>query len=555
MAPISEKARLNGDDLRAMFSAASQLFERNVQVINALNVFPVPDGDTGTNMFLTLREVMNEAEALQSASAGEIAAAMAKGALMGARGNSGVILCQFFKGLALGLEDKADFGTPELAFALQRSREHAYKAVGEPVEGTLLTVISSVAKAAQESADAGETVQEAFEAICHAARDAVALTPTMLPVLRDAGVVDAGGHGLFVILEGSRRYLSGEEADAAEIQPPTPVGVVAGTGTLSQAFLEATEEELYGYCTQFLIQGRDLNPEAVQERMTSMALSTVVVGDDAMVKVHVHAEDPGPIISYAVSLGSLSQVKIDSMDEQHRQYAVARRKEAGVGEANASVAPIAVVAVAWGQGLEAVFTDLGAAKVMAAGDTMNPSVREILDAVENAASENVIFLPNNRNIEPAARQAIELCERTMRVVSSTTIPQGVAAMMAFNPENDLDQNVSDMDRMLPSVRTGEICNAVRPVEINGVSVREGQIIGCFERDLVVAGDEPTEVLVSLLRVAEVSEGDLVTLYRGDHLTHDEAEAAGKHVESAFPGAEVEVVHGGQPHYHYIVSIE
>ena len=549
------KTRLDGDDLRAMFSCATRLFEKNVEAINALNVFPVPDGDTGINMFLTLGDVVKEAEGAQSASAGEIASAMARGALMGARGNSGVILSQFFKGIALELGDKPDCGVPDLAAAFQSAREHAYKAVGEPVEGTLLTVISSVAKAARERSDAGDTVQEFFDAVCDAARESVALTPTMLPVLRDAGVVDAGGHGLSVILEGIRLYLRGEEGAIKQMPPPAPVGVEVGAGTVSREFLEATEEELYGYCTQFLIQGQDLDPEAVREKMASLAHSTVVVGDDSMVKVHVHADDPGAIISYAVSLGSLSQVKMDNMDEQHREYSVARRQDSGAVPVQTSAASIAVVAVAWGQGLETVLADLGAAYVMPAGDTMNPSVQEILDAVEGVPSDTVIFLPNNPNIVAAAEQAVDLCKKRLRVVQATTIPQGIEALLAFNPEKDLDENLAEMGRTLAAVRTGEVCQAARPVVLNGVSVREGQIIGLLERELVAAGDEPTEVLVSLVRAAEVAEGDLVTLYWGQRLTQQDADAARQRLEDAVPGAEVEIVPGGQPHYHYILSIE
>ena len=544
----SAKTRFDGDDLRAMFSCATRLFEHNVEAINALNVFPVPDGDTGTNMFLTLRDVMKEAERAQSASAGEIASAMARGALMGARGNSGVILSQFFKGIALELGDKADFGAPELAAAFQSAREHAYKAVGEPVEGTLLTVISSVARAAQERSEAGATVQEVFDSVCDAAIESVALTPTMLSVLRDAGVVDAGGHGLSVILEGIRLYVRGEEVDTKQVTPPAPVGVEVGAGTVSQEFLESTEEDLYGYCTQFLIQGQDLDPEAVREKMTSLARSTVVVGDDTMVKVHVHADDPGAIMSYAVSLGTLSQVKMDNMDEQHREYSVARRQDG-------RVAPLAVVAVAWGQGLEAVFADLGAARVLPAGDTMNPSIQEVLDVIESVPSDTVIFLPNNRNIVPAAEQAVQLSKKTLRVVPTTTIPQGIAALLAFNPEKDPDENLSNMERTLTTVRTGEVCQAVRPVVLNGVTVRKDQIIGLLDRALVAAGDEPSEVLVSLVRSAGVAEGDLITLYWGQQITQDDADAARQRVEAAVPGVEVEVVPGGQPHYHYILSIE
>ena len=535
-----------------MFRAATRLFEHNVDLINALNVFPVPDGDTGTNMYLTLCDTLSKAESVGSASAGQVASAMAEGALWGAKGNSGVILSQFFKGIAQEFEGKADFGPVELASAFQRARENAYKAVGDPKEGTLLTVISSVAESSQRCVDSGGTMLDMVDAICSAAKETVALTPTMLPVLRQAGVVDAGGQGLSVILEGVRLNLNGEEAQGAEIAPPEPIGVEDSTGVVSQDFLAATTDELYGYCTQLLVEGQGLDLEVVRAEMSSLAQSTVVIGDENALKVHVHAHDPGPIISFAVSLGTLSQVKIENMDEQHREFSAARRQDSGSETATSAVA---IVAVAWGQGLETIFTDLGAWNILAAGDTMNPSVREILDAVDSAPSDNVIFLPNNRNIVQAARQAVELSSKTLRVVTSASIPQGVAAMLAFNPDTELDANATEMELALPSVRTGEICQAVRPVQLGGVSVSEGQIIGILEHELVAAGDDPNEVLLSLLREAEISEGDLVTLYSGEPVTEDDADTAWIQVTVEFPGAEVEVVAGGQPYYHYIVSIE
>ena len=549
------RAALDGEDLRGMFSAATRLFERNVTIINALNVFPVPDGDTGTNMFHTLREALCQTDGMDSSSAGDVAAAMAHRALMAGSGNSGVILSQFYKGIAIGLDGKASFGSTELAAAFEHAREQAYKAVGDPVEGTMLTVIRRVAECARERADGGSTPPELLNAVCSVATDTVALTPTLLPVLREAGVVDAGAQGIAVILEGARRYLWSEDVAPEEISPPAAIGVPATQSTVSRGFLETTEEELYGYCTQFIIEGRDIDPEAVRVRMLDMAQSTVVVGDESVVRVHLHTQDPGPVISYAVTMGTLGQVKIENMDEQHVEYSAARRRESGPDSTASASVPMAVVAVAQGRGIEELFADLGAAKVIEAGDTMNPSVQQIMDAVAAAPSNNIVLLPNNRNIILAARQAAEMSDKNVSVVPSATIPQGVAAMLEFNLEKDLDGTLADMDRKLSSVRSGEICRAVRPVNLNGVSVEEGQTIALLERQLVAAGDEPTEVLVSLLKEAKVSESDLVTLYWGDQLAPEEAEAARLEIEASFPGTDVEVLPGGQPHYHYIVSIE
>ncbi len=532
--------RLTGDDLCGMFSAAAVLLERNVEGINALNVYPVPDGDTGTNMYLTLRAVMDAAGPLQGASAAAVSETMAGAALKDARGNSGVILSQFFKGVALGLEGTSDFGGAELVEAFHRARERSYNAVGEPAEGTILTVISGVAEAAQSSFDEGGSVEDILDAACSAARDAVARTPTMLAVLREAGVVDAGGQGLAVMLEGVRRYVMGDVSGAQEIAPPA--------GAVSADFLAATEEELYGYCTQFLVHGKGLDADAIRDRMRAAATSTVVVGDETMVKVHVHTEDPGQILSVAVSHGTLSQVNIQNMDEQHVEFSSARRKEAGAAE-------VAVVAVASGRGLQAVFSNLGVSRNITGGDTMNPSVQEVLDAVESVPSDCVVILPNNSNIVPAAKQAAESSEKSVRVVSTRSIPQGIAAILAFDSEHDLEANVSVMEEAIESVRTGEVTEAVRSVKLNGVTVESGRLIGLLDRELVVAADDLSEVVVTLAKKAEASGGDLVTLYWGDRITADDAVRAVESLSAALPEVEVELVEGGQPHYHLIMSIE
>jgi DAK2 domain fusion protein YloV len=531
-----------------MYATATLLLERNVEAINALNVFPVPDGDTGTNMYLTLREVMEKTGPLRGSSSAEVSEAMARAALMGARGNSGVILSQFFKGMAVGLEGASEFGAEELVRAYREARQHSYRAVADPVEGTILTVISSVAEAAQESLASQGTVQDISEAVCVAARDAVARTPTMLAVLREAGVVDAGGQGLAVMLEGVRRYVMGEVTDPLEIAPPEPIGVEHGMGAVSADFLAATEEELYGYCTQFMIQGRELDADSIRDGMDAMARSTVVVGDQAMVKVHVHTDDPGAILRVGVSQGVLSQISIQNMDEQRVGFSAARRKEA-------SAAQVAVVAVAQGKGLEALFANLGASGHITGGDTMNPSVKEMVEAVESASSDNVIILPNNGNIVPAAAQAAEYSQKTVRVVPTRSIPQGVAAILSFNPERGLDSNVSAMEEAQASVRTGEVTVAVRSATLNGVAVEPGRLIGLLERELVVAGDDLSQVVLSILSKAQVSDGDLVTLYWGEQMTADDANVVSQRVTAAFSGVEIEIVEGGQPHYHLILSIE
>ena len=542
--------RCSGQELRRIFAVAARVLERNAEAVNALNVFPVPDGDTGTNMLLTMRAVTEEATRATDDSASGMAAAMAKGALFGARGNSGVILSQFFKGLSKGLDGKVELTGADLALSLKQAVTFSYKAVSNPVEGTMLTVIRKASEAADQEALRNAPLAEIWRAAGEAAREAVARTPTLLPVLREAGVVDAGGLGLSLILEGALRSLEGEELEEIRIEAPEPVGVEVGArrGLVSQDFLRATEEEIYGYCTQFLIQGENLDVDSLQESLSLMAESAVMVGDGAMIKVHVHALDPGQVLTYAVSHGTLAQINIMNMDEQHQEFQRARLQET-------QAPPLAMVAVASGDGLEALFRSLGVSATVPGGDTMNPSTQDLLQAVERLSSRSVILLPNNGNIVPAALQACDLCDKTLKVVPTRSIPQGVAAAIAFNPELDVEANVAVMEKAAASVRTGEVTTAVRSVKLGDIPVKAGQVIGLLDRELVAAGQDVATVMVDLLGKAEVAEGNLVTLYWGSPSNGEEAEKLAEEIQSRFQGTEVEVVRGGQPHYHYILSIE
>ena len=531
-----------------MFSEATALLSANVDAVNALNVFPVPDGDTGTNMHLTMKAVVEEAASVTSTSAADVASAMARGALMGARGNSGVILSQFFKGLGSGLEDTAVLDGQRLAAALELGREQAYKAVGQPVEGTILTVISTAARAARSTAGSGGSLIEVLESVSVASRESVALTPTMLPVLRQAGVVDAGGHGLAIILEGLRRSAAGDKSPPTEIPPPDPVGVDEHEGIVSTDFLQAAEEEIYGYCTQIVVQGTDLDVNDIRERVSAMGRSVVVVGDDTVANVHVHAEDPGPVVSLGVSLGVLGRVKIENMDAQRAEYSAARRSEVATGS-------VGVLAVASGDGLKSVFESLGAASVLAGGDTMNPSVRELVDAIEQLPAESVVVLPNNKNIVPAARQAAELASKEVGVVPTRSIPHGAAAMLAFDPQVAASLNVERMTEATESVRYGEVTTAVRTAEIDGISVQQGDTIGLLDGRLVATGNDPGQVLVEVVSKAEPERGGIVTVYAGDPVSGEAAQATANALEEALSGVDVELISGGQPHYHYLFSVE
>ena len=540
----SKGASIDGDDFRAMVDAGTRCIEQHVDAINALNVFPVPDGDTGINMLLTLRAA-GSASGLPAPGTGTVAqvsSAIARSALLGARGNSGVIFSQFLKGLSSGLQDRANCDGSALRVALERAATAGYQAVGEPVEGTMLTVMRAAAGAANASAD-GSTI-DVLRAAFDGAEEALRHTPEQLPVLKEAGVVDAGGQGVVAFLAGALAHLEGREP-ALEIAAPADA---PATAAVSHAFLEHTEEELYGYCTQFVIQGTTLDVVALRQQVNAIAGSTVVVGDEEVVRVHAHAEDPGPLLSLGASVGALDQVKIENMDTMHQEF-MARHGYAAASHA------VAVVAVAPGDGLRRVFADLGAVEVVSGGQTMNPSARELMEAVDRAGADHVILLPNNGNVLLAAEQAKELGECPCTIVPSRTVPQGIAALLAFNPDLDAEANARAMAEALDGVRSGEVTLAVRSTTFTGFAVEQGQSMALLDGEIVFAGASPSEALAGLIAKASPGPGALITLYWGADLDEHAAGADAEALRAQWPEAEVEVVSGGQPHYHYLVSIE
>ena len=534
---------LDGEALRGIIAAGTIALERNVEAVNALNVFPVPDGDTGTNMLLTLRAT---GEALAKAPEALLEAtvqAMAQGALLGARGNSGVILSQFLRGLARALDGHQRADAPLMAQAFQQGAAAAYKAVSDPVEGTILTVIRCTSEAMQQAVTTSEAdLTAAFQEALVGCKTAVLKTPEQLSVLREAGVVDAGGQGFALFLEAALRYLQGEEVESLHLETVQPMAHV------QESFLAATDSELYGYCTQLLISGDSLDLDALRARVGAMATSTVVVGDESIVKIHAHTFDPGPILSVAVSVGTLGQVKIENIDQQHQEFQEARRSET-------QTIPLAVVAVAWGQGLQELFRSLGANAVLVGGQTMNPSCQDLLDALEPLRAEAALILPNNGNVLPAAHQAADLSPKSFRVIPTQNIPQGIAAMLAYNPDQGLEVNARAMERALASVRTGELVTAMRDATIDGHPVAAGEVMALLDSTLVASGPSCVEALAAMVGHAEPGEGSLVTLYWGGETRQSDAEAAAQRLRQEYPAVEVEVVYGGQPHYHYLLSIE
>ncbi len=537
-----------GQEFRDMFAAGSGWLEKSVPDINAINVFPVPDGDTGTNMFLTMRSVIEEADRVSDDSVSAVAKAMAQGALMGARGNSGVILSQFFRGLAKGLDEKNSITGTDWAMALDEASRAAYKGLSQPVEGTMLTVIKDASKAAEEAARTEpDNLTKVTEAAVEAARNSVARTPLLLDVLREAGVVDAGGQGVYVLLEGALRYLEGK-VEEMKYRRPQLVAAELPAGTKT-AQIVAEAEEPYGYCTNFLLEGNKLNPDKIRKRLESKGQSIVVVGDETTIRVHIHTYDPGSIIRYATSLGTLHQLQVQNMDDQHVGF-VEMQKE------RLPSLDISVVAVAAGSGMREVFRSLGAAAIVLGGQTMNPSVQEILQAVESVPSQKVILLPNNKNIILAVSQVPSLTSKEVAVVPTRTVPQGIAALIAFNYEGGMEENVQAMEEAVATVKTVEITEAARSTQLQGLKIKKGQAIAIVDdENLVAAGDNTAEVLFEALDKAGIESAEVVTVYYGADIEAAQAEQVVQKIRDKYPEKQVEMVSGGQPHYRYIVSLE
>lgn len=532
--------RCDGQDLKRMLATATAWLEKHAVAINALNVFPVPDGDTGTNMLLTMRAALEEIGNASQSSLGSIVQAAAYGALMGARGNSGVILSQLLRGIANSLDQKRTFGPLEFARAMVEASTMAYKGIIRPVEGTMLTVSKDAAQAAMAAAQEGENLLTVLERTVEEAKESVARTPTLLDVLREAGVVDAGGQGLFIILDGILRCLKGESIETKEPTEMVP------------AELPEEAEMEWGYCTEFILQGKDLDLAEVREKIASFGDSALAVGDERTIKAHVHTFDPGQVLSYASGLGVLSNIKIDNMQEQHREFLVLGEEVAKAAE---EIEGIATVAVAWGNGLTRVFESLGVKSVVPGGQTMNPSTQELLEAAETLPAKEVIILPNNENIFLAAEQAQKLSSKQVVVVPTTTIPQGIGALLAFDKEADLETNAQNMEKAIAAIQTVEVTTAVRPAKINGIKIKKGQIIALVNGHLATSGEKIEEVVRETLEKLGADQYEIITLYHGEDTPLQAAESLADQIRRWYPEQEVECIEGGQPYYHYIISVE
>jgi len=540
----SPRLTTNGQGFKRLFRAALAWLQHHQTAINVLNVYPVPDGDTGTNMVLTMQSAWAEIEDSPERNVGQIAHQMAHGALMGARGNSGVILSQIWRGFARSLDDKDDYCAQDLAAACREASATAYRGVVKPVEGTILTVARAIADTATRQAEETEDLVHMLEHMVFAAHEAVVLTPSLLPVLREAGVVDAGGQGLFIILEGMLRYMRGEP-------------VAEDARLIAAVDLVTTElqpgEAGYGYDVQFLIVGQELDVDAIRQRIIEMGECPLVVGDPTTAKVHVHVPDPGVPISYGASLGSLRDVVVEDMQAQYQDFIVER--DLPLSPSPQSPQDIGVVVVVLGDGLARVFQSLGVSSIVRGGQTMNPSTQDLLEAIENLSAERVILLPNNSNVIMAAEQAGALSSKPVAIIPSRSIPQGIAALLAINYQGDFETNVATMTSAIEEVETGEVTTATRSATINGVEVADGHIIGLHNDELKVTGATVEEVVQALLREMNAAQHEIITLYYGEAVSGSDASALASLLRQDWPDQEVEVVTGGQSHYHYILSVE
>ncbi len=529
---------VDGAALKTMLGTALEHLRRHRDEVNALNVFPVPDGDTGSNMLLTMQAAWKAIEARESDHAGELMRDAAYGAIRGARGNSGVILSQIFRGMAEVMGPLETVDAQALARAFRQGQRVAYHGVMQPVEGTILTVIRAMADAGEHAAALREDIPFLLTTCLNKARETLAQTPDLLPVLREAGVVDAGGAGFVYLLEGMTHAATGEAPTA--------------TASFIQPRLEALPDE-WGYDIQFLVYDAPADEETIRRRLIELGGESIVVGRAGRVtKVHVHGENPGPFLAYGAALGPLDDIVVENMTLQ-----TLRRKgaweEAAPGE-DGFCAP--VVAVTPGEGFAQVFRSLGACHIVQGGQTMNPAAEDLLRAIERIPEPEVILLPNNKNIILTARQAAQLADKNVFVVESRTLPQGVAAMIAYNPQVPAEANVEAMRLAMTDVHTIEVTRAVREAALNGVDVQEGQIIALADGALCCAGHDPNETALRALDAFLTQEDfDVVTIYYGQPVEEAQARALAQTIAARHPDVETEVISGGQPHYHYIISVE
>ena len=526
-----------------MLVAGAQSLEANKKIVDALNVFPVPDGDTGTNMSLTMESAVKDIRGNNIESLEEVANLAANGSLMGARGNSGVILSQLLRGFAKGVEGKEKLNTMDFAHALKLASDTAYKAVMKPVEGTMLTVARKGADRAISIAKEEKNIILFLEKIILYAEEVLMETPQMLKVLKDAGVVDAGGKGLIYIYLGALASLTGKM--------PTTEDIEIMQQTVEHD-VHVDEEIEFTYCTEFIINIPKGSPQGLKEIINAYGDSMLVVGNENVIKVHIHTNNPGQILEEGLKLGELSDIKIDNMRLQQSQSVL---QEILSSPKNTVNKRYGFITVTMGQGLTAIFKDFDVDYVIKGGQTMNPSTEDFIKAIDNVEADTIFILPNNGNIVMAANQAKEISTKDIRVIPTKTIPQGIASLMEFNLEDNADQNEEQMLEAIENVKTGQITYAIRDTNYNDIMIKKGNIIGLGEKEIQTVGSDVFEVSVDLFSKLVTDEDEIITIFYGEDISEDEANKLSEYLEKQYPYCDVEAYYGGQPLYYYIFSIE
>lgn len=562
--------------LAKMFLAGAQSIEAKKEMINELNVFPVPDGDTGTNMSLTIMSAAKEVTALENPGMKELSKAISSGSLRGARGNSGVILSQLLRGFTKSIREESVIGTEALAAACQRARDTAYKAVMKPKEGTILTVASGIAEKAAEMALETDELEVFLPAVIDYAAEVLMKTPEMLPVLKEAGVVDSGGQGLLEIIRGAYDAFLGKEVDYSVIAPAKSVSA-------AKAEPQETADIKFGYCTEFIIlterEFTERDEQDFKSYLASIGDSIVCVADDDVVKIHVHTNDPGLAIQRALTYGQLSRMKIDNMREEHQEklirdaeklameQAAASQENAGQKSVNAAeekesgqpkslAKPMGFIAVSIGEGMNEIFKELGADYIIEGGQTMNPSTEDMLNAIDQVNAESIFILPNNKNIVLAANQAKELVEdKNIIVIPTKTVPQGITALISFIPDEDVSVNEAAMLEEIQNVKSGQVTYAVRDTHIDDKEIHEGDIMGIGDTGILAVGKDVEETTKEMLACLVDEDSELISLYYGEEITEETAESLAKEIEELYPDVDVDMHSGGQPIYYYVLAVE
>ena len=549
---------INTELFRKMFLAGAANLEAKKEFINELNVFPVPDGDTGTNMTLTIMSAAKEVQSLENADMLTIAKAISSGSLRGARGNSGVILSQLLRGFTKEIREHKEIDTITLAKACERATATAYKAVMKPKEGTILTVAKGISRKAEELAETTEDLEVFIPEVIKYAEEVLAQTPEMLPVLKEAGVVDSGGQGLLEVIHGAYDAFLGKEIDYAAIE-------ASGGTKMVKPSQQAEADIKFGYCTEFIIMTEkeftDKNEAEFKAYLESIGDSIVCVADDDIVKIHVHTNDPGLAIQKALTYGQLSRMKIDNMREEHQEKLIKDAEKAAAQQASEKKKkeprkPVGFIAVSIGEGMNGIFRELGADYIIEGGQTMNPSTDDMLSAIDEVNADHIFILPNNKNIILAANQAQSLTDdKDIIVIPTKTVPQGITAIISYMPEADVDTNIEALEEAIKNVKTGQVTYAVRDTHIDDKEIHEGDIMGIGDRGILAVGQSVEETTKEMLAQLVDEESELISLYFGQDVLEEDAENFAQEVEELYPDVDVDVHMGGQPIYYYVLSVE